>query len=117
MAITVSNKGAITEHPMVVVLSMAAAAATSTDMVPLTVTENKHQSRHRRGNRGNADYVDYIGIVIVIRVAYAPPLPAALVGRGTTACFVDRAVDCVSDHKIELSGMSAFGTKQTSRSS
>ena len=84
MAITVSNKGAITEHPMVVVLSMAAAAATSTDMVPLTVTENKHQSRHRRGNRGNADHVDYIGIVIVIRVAYAPPLPAALVGRGTT---------------------------------
>ena len=33
---------------MVVVLSMAAAAATSTDMVPPTVMQNKHQIRYRR---------------------------------------------------------------------
>ncbi len=33
---------------MVAVLSMAAAAAISTDMVPPSVTQNKHRSRYRR---------------------------------------------------------------------
>src|SRR5579859_7435706 len=49
MAITVSNRGAITERPMVVVLSMAAAAVTSTDMVLPKATQNKHRSPHHRG--------------------------------------------------------------------
>src|SRR5215831_11699171 len=47
---------------MVVVLSMAAAAATSTDMVPPTVTENKHRSRrHRRPAFGDGCGTGIIG--------------------------------------------------------
>src|SRR5690348_4105456 len=48
MATTLSNRGAITERLMVVVLNMAAAAATSTGTVPPTVTENKRRSFHLR---------------------------------------------------------------------
>jgi len=43
MAITVSNRGAITERRMMVVRNMAAAAETNTDMVPPIATGNKHR--------------------------------------------------------------------------
>src|SRR5215472_12842609 len=46
---------------MVVVLSMAAAAATSTDMVPPTVTENKHRSRRHRPAFGDGCGTGIIG--------------------------------------------------------
>ena len=62
MAITVSNREDITERLMVVVLSMAAAAATSTDMVPRTVTENKHRSRYHRPAFGDGCGTGIIGV-------------------------------------------------------
>jgi len=53
MAITLSNRGVITERPMVAVLSMAAAAATSTDMVPPIVMRDKHRpAPHPRRGTG-----------------------------------------------------------------
>jgi len=51
MAITVSNRGAITERPMVAVRNIAAAVGTSTVMVPPTVTQNKHRNRHHSRRR------------------------------------------------------------------
>src|SRR5689334_9202574 len=51
MAITVSNRGAITERPTVAVHNIAAAAGTSTVMVPPTVTQNKHRNRHHSRRR------------------------------------------------------------------
>src|SRR5262249_46167219 len=47
---------------MVVVLGMQGAAGTSTDMVPPTVTENKHRSRrHRRPAFGDGCGTGIIG--------------------------------------------------------
>src|SRR5215469_11311951 len=43
MVRAISNRGAITERPMVGVLSMAAAAETSTVTVPPIATGNKHR--------------------------------------------------------------------------
>src|SRR5262249_47211470 len=51
MAITVSNRGAITERPMVAVRNIAPAVGTSTVMVPPTVTQNKHPNRHHSRRR------------------------------------------------------------------
>ena len=50
MAITLSNRGAITARHMMAVRNMAAAAGTSTDMVPPIVTENKHRRRRASGD-------------------------------------------------------------------
>ena len=51
MAITVSNRGAITELPTVAVHNMAAAVGISTVMVPPTVTLNKHRNRRHSRRR------------------------------------------------------------------
>jgi hypothetical protein len=51
MAITVSNRGAITERPTVAVHNIAAAVGTSTVMVPPIVTQNKHRNRHHSRRR------------------------------------------------------------------
>jgi hypothetical protein len=53
MAITVSNRGAITERPTVAVHNMAAAVGTSTVMVPPIVTQNKHRSRRSASGDGS----------------------------------------------------------------
>ena len=51
VAITLSNRGAITALRMMPVRNIAAAAATSTVMVPPTVTQNKHRNRHHSRRR------------------------------------------------------------------
>jgi hypothetical protein len=48
MAITLSNREAITARLMAAVRNTAAAAGISTDMVPPIVTQNKHRSRYHR---------------------------------------------------------------------
>lgn len=53
MAITVSNRGAITERPTVAVHNIAAAAGISTDTVPPIVTQNKHRSRRPASGDGS----------------------------------------------------------------
>jgi hypothetical protein len=51
MAITVSNRGAITERLTVAVHNIAAAVGTSTVTVPPIVTQNKHRNRHHSRRR------------------------------------------------------------------
>ena len=51
VAITLSNRGAITALRMMPVRNIAAAVATSTVMVPPTVTQNKHPNRHHSRRR------------------------------------------------------------------
>jgi hypothetical protein len=60
MAITVSNREAITARHMVAVRNMAVAAGTSTDMVPPIVTQNKHRLR-RRPASGDGSGTDITG--------------------------------------------------------
>jgi hypothetical protein len=51
VAITLSNRGAITALRMMPVRNIAAAAAISTVMVPPTVTQSKHPNRHHSRRR------------------------------------------------------------------
>ena len=87
VAITLSNRGAITALRMMPVRNIAAAAAISTVMVPPTVTQNKHPNRHhsrRRPASGTGLERASLGSLLHLNASDArTPLAAALVRRET----------------------------------
>jgi hypothetical protein len=91
MAITLSNRGAITARPMMAVRNMAVAAGTSTDMAPPIVTENKHRRRRPASGDGSGTGITGFASASEHKVT-TPPAASRRPGpsRNGPACFVVR---------------------------